>query len=60
MDPKERRRRAGDEDADLVEEGVGGVEVAIGGEGCLTKREEECRGDALVYGVFSDIDKKEG
>jgi len=33
MEADERGRGAGDEDAELVEEGVEGVELAVGGEG---------------------------
>ena len=47
---------AGDEYAELVEEGVHGVELAVFGEGGVFYGEEEGGSDALVYGVFCDVD----
>jgi hypothetical protein len=56
MDADKRDGGAGDEDAELVEEGVHGVELAVFGEGGVFYWEEEGGGDALVYGVFCDVD----
>ena len=51
---------ARDKHAQLVEEGVEGVEGAIGCERSGLQREEESRGDALVDAVFGDVDEQEG
>ena len=59
MDAEERRRGAGDEDAELVDGGVGGVERAVACEGRVGEREEEGWRDALVDGVFGDVDEEE-
>jgi len=48
---------ARDKHAELVEEGVEGVEGAIGCEWSGLQREEESRGDALVDAVFGDVDE---
>lgn len=60
MDANEGVRRAGDEDPDLVDCVVGWVGVAVAVEGHFGEREEECGGDALVDGVFANVDKEEG
>lgn len=52
-------RGARDEDAHLVDCVVHWVSIAVGFEGHVTKGEEQSRSDALVDGVFSDIDKQE-
>jgi hypothetical protein len=59
VDADEGGGGAGDEDADLVEEGVGGVEVAVGAEGGGGKWEEEGGCHALVDGVFGNVDEEE-
>lgn len=56
VDAEEGDGGAGDEDAELVEESVHGVELAVFGEGGVFDREEEGGSDALVYGVFCDVD----
>ena len=60
MDAEEGRRGAGDEDAELVDGGVGGVERAVACEGGAWEWEEEGWCDALVDGVFGDVDEEEG
>ncbi len=60
MDSDEWCGGAGDEDADLVEEAVHGVEVAVVGEGGAGEREEEGGGYPLVDGVFGDVNEEEG
>ena len=60
MDAEERRRGTGNEDAKLVDGGVGGVERAVACEGRVGEREEEGWRDALVDGVFGDVDEEEG
>jgi hypothetical protein len=47
---------AGDEYAELVEEGVHGVELAVFSEGGVFYWEEKGGRDALVYGVFCNVD----
>lgn len=42
----------------MVDRVVHWVSVAIGFEGHLSEREEEGGGNALVNGVFGDVDKK--
>ena len=56
VDADEGDGGAGDEDAELVEEGVHGVELAVFGEGGVFDREEEGGSHTLVYGVFCDVD----
>jgi hypothetical protein len=56
VDAQEGDGGAGDEDAELVEEGVHGVELAVLCEGGVFYGEEERGGDALVDGVFCDVD----
>lgn len=51
---------AGDEDAELVDGVVGDVGVAVVLEGHVFDGEEEGRRDALVDGVFCDVDQEEG
>jgi hypothetical protein len=51
---------ARDEDADLIDGLVGAVEGAVLGEGGRGEGEEEGGGDALIYGVFGDVDEEEG
>ncbi|MCJ1388474.1 hypothetical protein MMC18_001321 [Xylographa bjoerkii] len=60
VDAHEGGRGAGEEDAGLVDELVGGVEGAVGGEGGGGEGEEERGGHALVDGVFGDVDEQEG
>ena len=60
MDTDERERRARDEDADLVDEGVGGVEGTVRGKWGGGEGKEEGWGDALVDGVFGNVDEEEG
>ena len=61
VDPKERRGGAGEEDAQLVEKVVEGVKFAVGCEGWIVRMgfadgKEESGADALVDGVFGDVD----
>ncbi len=60
MDAKERRRGTRDEDAGLVDGVVGRVEGTIVSEGAFFQGEEKGRCNALVYGVFGDVDQEEG
>ena len=60
MNAEEGGGGAGEEDACLVDGGVGWVEGAVGGErGCGREGEEEDRMDALVDGVFCYVDEEE-
>lgn len=59
--------RAGDENAELIEEHVEGVELAVAGEGRVIRRVgragkgvEERGRDALVDGVFGDVHEEKG
>ena len=56
VDSEERGGGAGDEDSELVEEVVEGVERAVVGEGRGGEREQEGGGYALVDGVFGYVD----
>jgi hypothetical protein len=56
VDADEGDGGAGDEDAELVEEGVHGVELAVFCEGGVFYWEEESGRHALVYSVFCDVD----
>ena len=56
VDAQEGGRGAGDEDAGLVEEGVGWVEGAVVGEGGGGEGEEEDGVEAEVNGVFGYVD----
>ena len=60
MDTQEGRGGAGEEDADLVDGVVGWVEGAELGEGRVAEGEEQGGTDALVDGVFGDVDEEEG
>ena len=60
VDAEEGCGGAGEEDAELVDGVVGWVEGAVLGEGCLVEGKEEGRRDALVDGVFGDVDEEEG
>jgi hypothetical protein len=60
MEADEGGAGARDEDTELVEEGVEGVELAVGGKWRGREREEKGGRDALVYGVFCDVDEEEG
>lgn len=60
MDADEGRGGARDEDADLVNCVVGAVEGAVFVEGRGVEGEEEGGCDALVYGVFGNVDKEKG
>ena len=60
VDAQEGRRGAGEEDAGLVGELVGGVEGAVGGEGRAGDWKEERGGHGLVDGVFGGVDEEEG
>ncbi len=51
---------AGEEDAELVEGGVGGVEGAVVREGGGGEGEEEEGVQGLVDGVFGGVDEEEG
>ena len=44
----------------MVEQVVGGVELAVAGKWGGGEGEQERGGDALVYGVFGDVDEEEG
>lgn len=59
VDTHERRRRARDEDAKLVEEVVEGVKVPVLGERGGLEREQQRRRDALVDGVLGHIDHEQ-
>ena len=59
-DAEEGERGAGEEDAELVDGAVGGVEGAIVFEGGRGKGKEEGGGDTLVDGVFGDVDEEAG
>lgn len=56
VDADEGRRGARDEDAELVDGGVGRVEGAVAAEGGAGEGEEEGWGDALVDAVLGDVD----
>jgi hypothetical protein len=56
VDANEGDGGAGDEDAELVEEGVHGIELAIFCEGSVFYWEEKGGRDALIYGVFCNVD----
>ena len=58
MNTYEGSRRSRNEDADLVDDGVGTVERAIFGEWRIAERKEKGGRYALVDGVFSNIDKQ--
>lgn len=65
MDADEGGGTARDEDAELVEEVVEGVEFAVGAEGRVVRvlageGKEKRGGDALVDCVLSDVDEEEG
>ena len=60
MDADEGCGGAGEEDADLVDGVVGAVEGAVLGEGGRGEGKQEGRRDALVDGVFGDVDEEEG
>lgn len=60
VDADEGGGGAGDEDADLVDGVVGGVEGAVFVEGGGGEWEEQRWGYALVDGVFGDVDEEEG
>lgn len=59
MDADKGCARAGNKDSQLVEEGVEGVEGTVGRERCVLEGEEESGSDALVDGIFGDINEQE-
>lgn len=58
MEADERGRGSRDEDAHLVDCVVHWVSIAVGFEGHVVEGEEQGWSDALVDGVFSDIDEQ--
>lgn len=64
MDSNEGCGGAGDEDSELVKKVVKRVEFAVGGERWVVRvisrdGKEKSRRDALIYGVFGDINEEE-
>ena len=60
MDAKEWGRGTGDEDAGLVYSVVGWVEGTVVVERAFIQWEEKSGCNALIYGVFGDIDQQKG
>lgn len=57
MDTKERGGGPRDEDSDLVDCIVGWIEGTVMFKGTLAEREQESGRNALVDGIFGNIDK---
>ena len=59
MYAKEGRRGTRDEDARLVDSVVGRIKGTVVFEWSFAQREEKSRRNALIYGVFGDVDQEE-